>query len=95
MKEIPLNCITPIFNWLYNDEHTKRTIILIGSFAIATSIALCVLEVGSYSFLDKIGHFLLYTLVWAFQWGVIIPFILGLTLSILSFLRVLLLDLLR
>ena len=82
---LPLNCINPIFRWLYDDDHVKRTVILIGSLSIITGIILCCFEAGEYTISSKIGHFLLYTFVWSIQWALIIPLAIGFVLSIVSF----------
>ena len=92
---LPLNCIRPIFSWLYDEDYTKRTLYLLGSLSIITAIVLCVIEAGEYTFIDKIGHFLLYTFVWAIEWALIIPFVIGLVLSVISFLIHLFFDMLE
>ncbi len=81
-----VNWIKPIFNWLHDDEHVTRAIALPGGLSVITSIILCCVQAGDLTFLGIIGCFLLYTFVWFLEWALVIPFLLGLVLSIGSFL---------
>ena len=80
-----LNMIKPIFNWLYDDEHVTRTVVIIGILSVTSGIILCCVEAGDTNFIGKIGHFLLYTFAWAIEWAIFIPFLIGLILTIASF----------
>lgn len=91
---LPLNCIQPIFKWLYDDENPKRTLYLLGSLTVITAILLCIFEAGNYTFIDKIGHFLLYCFAGGIQWALIIPLIIGIAFSLVSFLIHLFFDML-
>ena len=90
-----INIIKPIFDWLYNDEHFTRTVVLICTLSVAIGIILCCFEAGHTNFIGKIGYFLLFTFVWAIELATVIPFLIGLLLSIASFIIALIKELLN
>ena len=91
----PLNCITPIFNWLYADCRIKKTFKVIGIIDIIISLLACIFLPGFDSFWGKILEFLLSLFAFGINLAFFLPLTIGLALSLIIFLFYLFMDVLE